>query len=167
MPSDDGLRLDNRSSVQHRRKQAIQPDEEQSLRHRQLRPRGYALTQHTQLVSQQHNLGFQSRLRLEWRDQDVDEQDQERDYRALSLADLAAHASPDEVLGMDSPVAVSFAGTDDLQALMVSAGWAWVYTAFTDQYVDAERRAAARGVGVHAHHCQPPWEWRALKRGER
>jgi hypothetical protein len=119
------------------------------------------------LVSQQHNLGFQSRLRLEWRDQDVDEQDQERDYRALSLADLAAHASPDEVLGMDSPVAVSFAGTDDLQALMVSAGWAWVYTAFTDQYVDAERRAAARGVGVHAHHCQPPWEWRALKRGER
>jgi hypothetical protein len=52
-------------------------------------------------VSQQHNLGFQSRLRLEWRDQDVDEQDQERDHRALSLSDLAAHASPDEVLGMD------------------------------------------------------------------
>jgi hypothetical protein len=58
--------------------------------------------QHTQLVSQQHNLGFQSRLRLEWRDQDVDEQDQERDHHAISLADLAAHASPDEVLGMDN-----------------------------------------------------------------
>jgi hypothetical protein len=54
------------------------------------------------------------------------------------------------------PVAVCFAGKDDLQALMVSAGWAWAYTAFSDQYVDAERRAAARGVGVHAHHCQPP-----------
>jgi hypothetical protein len=26
------------------------------------------------LVSQQYDLGFQSRLRLEWRDQDVDEQ---------------------------------------------------------------------------------------------
>ena len=24
-----------------------------------------------------------------------------------------------------------------------------------------------RGVGVHAHHCQPPWERRALKRAER
>jgi endonuclease YncB( thermonuclease family) len=65
------------------------------------------------------------------------------------------------------PVAVRFAGTDDLQALMVSAAWAWTYTAFSDQYVDAERRAAARGVGVHAHRCQPPWEWRALKRAER
>jgi endonuclease YncB( thermonuclease family) len=46
------------------------------------------------------------------------------------------------------PVAVCFAGNDDLQALMVSAGWAWAYTAFSDQYVDAERRAAARGVGL-------------------
>jgi hypothetical protein len=78
MPPDNRLRLDNRHGVQHRRKQPIEPDEEQSVRHRQLRPRGYALTQHTQLVSQQHNLGFQSRPCLEWRDQDVDEQDQER-----------------------------------------------------------------------------------------
>ena len=37
MPSDDGLRLDNRHSIQHRRKQAIEPDEEQSVRHRQSR----------------------------------------------------------------------------------------------------------------------------------
>jgi hypothetical protein len=35
--------------------------------------------------------------------------------------------------------------------------------AFSDRYVDAERRAAAREVGVHAHRCQPPWEWRARK----
>ena len=32
---------------------------------------------------------------------------------------------------------------------------------------------AKRGIetidvgGVHAHRCQPPWEWRAQKRGER
>jgi endonuclease YncB( thermonuclease family) len=65
------------------------------------------------------------------------------------------------------PVAVCFAGKDDLQALMVSAGWAWAYTAFSDQYSDAERRAAARGVGVHAHRCQPPWERRAQTRATR
>ena len=65
------------------------------------------------------------------------------------------------------PVALCFAGGDDLQALMVSAGWAWAYTAFSDRYVDAERRAAARGLGVHAHHCRPPWEWRARNRGDR
>ena len=62
------------------------------------------------------------------------------------------------------PVALCFAGEDDRQALMVSAGWAWAYTQFSDQYVDAERRAARRGVGVHAHRCIPPWEWRARQR---
>ena len=80
MPSDDGLRLDNRHSVQHRRKQAVEPDEEQSIRQRQLWARGYALAQHTQLVPQQNDLGFQSHLRLERRDQHVEEQDQEPDH---------------------------------------------------------------------------------------
>jgi endonuclease YncB( thermonuclease family) len=65
------------------------------------------------------------------------------------------------------PVSLCFAGGDDLQALMVSAGWAWAYTQFSAQYVDAERRAAARGVGVHAHQCQKPWDWRARNRGDR
>src|SRR5580704_2655416 len=80
MPSDDGLRLDNRHSVQHRRKQAIEPDEEQSIRQRQLWPRGYALAQHTQLVPQQNDLGLQLRLRLKRRHQHVEEQDQEPDH---------------------------------------------------------------------------------------
>jgi endonuclease YncB( thermonuclease family) len=64
------------------------------------------------------------------------------------------------------PVALCFAGGDDLQALMVSSGWAWAYTQFSDQYVDAERRAAAKGLGVHAHRCVPAWEWRAHRRQE-
>src|SRR5258708_25520382 len=88
MLPDSRFGWDNRHGIQHRRTQPIEPDEEQSVRHRQLRPRGYALTQ--------------PRLRLEWRDQDVDEQDQERDHYAISLADLAARASPDEVLDMDN-----------------------------------------------------------------
>jgi endonuclease YncB( thermonuclease family) len=62
------------------------------------------------------------------------------------------------------PVAQCFAGENDLQALMVGAGWAWAFTEFSDQYADAERRAATRGVGVHAHRCRPPWEWRAQQR---
>jgi endonuclease YncB( thermonuclease family) len=56
------------------------------------------------------------------------------------------------------------AGGEDLQALMVSAGWAWAYANFSDRYVDAERRSAARGAGVHAHRCQKPWEWRTHRR---
>ena len=82
MPPDDGLRLDNRHGVQHRGKQAVEPDEEQSIRQRQPRPRGHALAQHTQLVPQQDDLGLQLRLRLERRDQHVEEQDQEPDHRS-------------------------------------------------------------------------------------
>jgi hypothetical protein len=73
MPPDDGLRLNNRHSVQHRRKQAIEPDEEQSIRQRRLWPRGYALAQHTQLVPQQNDLSLQLRLRPERRDQHAEE----------------------------------------------------------------------------------------------
>jgi endonuclease YncB( thermonuclease family) len=54
------------------------------------------------------------------------------------------------------PFALCFAGADDLQALMVGAGWAWANSQSGGQYLDAERRAAARGVGVHAHRCRPP-----------
>jgi endonuclease YncB( thermonuclease family) len=65
------------------------------------------------------------------------------------------------------PVAVCFAGKDDLQALMVSAGWAWAHTQYGDRYVPEEKDAMARKVGVHAHRCQPPWEWRAQQRAEK
>jgi hypothetical protein len=97
MPSDDGLWLDNRHSVQHRGKQAIEPDEEQTVRHRQPRLRGHALAQHIQLMPQQHDLGFQSRPQL---------------------ADLAAQASLDEVLGMDTQGAEMPAHLEEPAVLM-------------------------------------------------
>ena len=65
------------------------------------------------------------------------------------------------------PVAQCYAGDDDLQEQMVLAGWAWAYTQYSDRYVPEEKDAMARKVGVHAHRCQLPWEWRALKRAER
>ena len=65
------------------------------------------------------------------------------------------------------PVSLCYAADDDLQAYMVSQGWAWAYLQYSHQYEDAERRAAARGVGVHAHRCEKPWDWRARDRGDR
>lgn len=62
------------------------------------------------------------------------------------------------------PVAQCFAGDDDLQAMMVSGGWAWSYGRFSDKYAPEEREAAARKAGVHGHRCVPPWEWRAPRR---
>ena len=84
MLSNNGFRLDNRDGVQHRRKQAIDPDEEQSVCHCQPWLRGYALAQHIQLMPQKHDLSFQSCLRLEWLDQDMEKQDQVSDHRGLN-----------------------------------------------------------------------------------
>ena len=58
------------------------------------------------------------------------------------------------------PVAQCFAGEDDLQAMMVSAGWAWSFGRYSDRYAPEEREAMGQKAGVHAHRCVPPWEWR-------
>jgi endonuclease YncB( thermonuclease family) len=62
------------------------------------------------------------------------------------------------------PLAQCFAGDDDLQALMVSAGWAWSFGRYSERYAPEEKEAATRKVGVHGHRCIPPWEWRAQQR---
>jgi endonuclease YncB( thermonuclease family) len=64
-------------------------------------------------------------------------------------------------------VAQCFAGNDDLQAMMVDAGWAWSFGRYSDWYVPEEGDAVSRKAGVHAHRCQPPWEWRQIQRGGR
>jgi endonuclease YncB( thermonuclease family) len=61
-------------------------------------------------------------------------------------------------------VAQCFAGDDDLQALMVSAGWAWSFTRASERYAAEEREAIGKKAGVHGHRCVPPWEWRAQQR---
>jgi endonuclease YncB( thermonuclease family) len=62
------------------------------------------------------------------------------------------------------PVAQCFAGDDDLQAMMVSAGWAWSFGRYSERYAPEEREASVRKLGVHGHRCMPPWEWRAQHR---
>jgi len=62
------------------------------------------------------------------------------------------------------PVAQCHAGADDLQAMMVSAGWAWSFGTYGNLYAPEERDAVLRKAGVHAHRCVPPWEWRAKRR---
>lgn len=58
------------------------------------------------------------------------------------------------------PIGQCHAGADDLQAMMVSAGWAWSSGSFGNLYEPEERDAAARGVGVHGHRCTRPSEGR-------
>jgi endonuclease YncB( thermonuclease family) len=43
---------------------------------------------------------------------------------------------------------------------MVSAGMAYAFTKFSSDYVSQEREAIGAGLGVHAHDCEKPWDWR-------
>jgi len=56
------------------------------------------------------------------------------------------------------PMAQCFAGDDDLQAMMVSAGWAWAVGPYRDRYAPEELEAVVRKAGVHGHRCVPPSE---------
>jgi endonuclease YncB( thermonuclease family) len=48
----------------------------------------------------------------------------------------------------------------DLGRAMVEDGMAWAYLRYSTDYADAERRARANHLGVHAHQCLVPWIWR-------
>jgi endonuclease YncB( thermonuclease family) len=61
-------------------------------------------------------------------------------------------------------VAQCYAGEDDLQAMMVSSGWAWSSGRYSDRYAPEEKDAAGRKAGVHGHRCTPPSELRSPQR---
>ncbi|MCW5736138.1 MAG: thermonuclease family protein [Enhydrobacter sp.] len=52
----------------------------------------------------------------------------------------------------------------DLGAAMVRAGMAWAFVRYSLDYVEQERAAVGQRVGVHAHDCAKPWDWRARTR---
>jgi endonuclease YncB( thermonuclease family) len=61
-------------------------------------------------------------------------------------------------------VAICRVSGEDLGAILVREGLAWAFMRYSSDYVGAERQAKAAKLGVHAHGCEPPWEWRAQQR---
>ena len=61
-------------------------------------------------------------------------------------------------------VAVCRAGGEDLNAWMVSEGWALAYRRYAQDYVDEEADAKASRLGVWRGDFVPPWDWRRGKR---
>jgi endonuclease YncB( thermonuclease family) len=59
------------------------------------------------------------------------------------------------------------AGGRDLGADMVSAGMAWAFTRYSSDYIGQEKGAISARIGVHAHDCQKPWDWREVHRTNR
>lgn len=64
-------------------------------------------------------------------------------------------------------VALCFADDLDLSAEMVRIGMAWAFARYSRDYVGQEAEARAAGLGVHAHGCEPAWEYRARARTSR
>lgn len=60
-------------------------------------------------------------------------------------------------------IALCRADGQDIQAAMVRAGMAWAFVRYSRDYVDEEKAAREERLGVHAHNCEPAWEWRAKK----
>lgn len=49
---------------------------------------------------------------------------------------------------------------EDIGAVMVKLGLAWAFVRYSADYVEVEAQARQENLGVHAHGCQPAWEWR-------
>ena len=63
-------------------------------------------------------------------------------------------------------VATCRAGGEDVGAILVRSGMAWAYHAYSLRYLLPEWQAWFDGLGVHAHDCENPSAWRAVRRGE-
>jgi endonuclease YncB( thermonuclease family) len=59
-------------------------------------------------------------------------------------------------------VAVCRVNDEDIAAAMARRGLAWSYMTYSVRYLPEEVLARYDGVGVHAHVCASPADWRAL-----
>lgn len=65
------------------------------------------------------------------------------------------------------PAASCSINGEDLGATLVRQGMAWASLRYTWRYVVDDWVAWFNSVGVHAHPCDKPWEWRARNRAGR
>ena len=61
-------------------------------------------------------------------------------------------------------VAICRADGRDLGRQMVRLGFAYAFTRYSQAYTGEEEEARQENIGVHAHRCELPWDWRAAQR---
>jgi len=61
-------------------------------------------------------------------------------------------------------IAVCYKNGEDINAWMVSQGWAVAYRRYSEDYVSQEQSAKSNNVGIWAGDFVLPWEWRRGKR---
>lgn len=58
-------------------------------------------------------------------------------------------------------VALCTADGEDLSKAMVQSGMAWAFVRYSHDYEAIEAQARRENAGIHAHGCEPAWDWRA------
>ena len=96
------------------------------------------------------------------------------DGRPWSCGGLAAAALRSRAIGLRCEgmekdrygrvLAVCYQGAEDVNAWMVSEGWALAYRRYSETYAPLEEEARKKGRGIHRGAFVPPWEWRRGKR---
>ena len=61
-------------------------------------------------------------------------------------------------------IAICYVHGKDLNAMMVSRGWALAYRDYSEKYVPQENAAREARRGIWAMEFVPPWKWRRGKR---
>ena len=88
MPTNEGLRLNDNEVLQDGGKPAVKLDQEQTIEVRDMDPATHLAPQHHDLVTKRRILGLKSTLRLEWRDQNSEDEAQQREHCTLMLSDF-------------------------------------------------------------------------------
>jgi hypothetical protein len=102
MPTHNGLRSDDRDGIENRGKPSIQLDEEEAISVAEVNTTTHLPPQYDQLMSEHHVLCLKSALRLEWRDQESQEEAKQRNHRAADVRRFAYLINTNEVFGTHS-----------------------------------------------------------------
>lgn len=90
---------------------------------------------------------------------------------SFALADLIGRKTVRcEILDIDyykRPVGRCFLGSTDLNAWMVSNGWAVAYRKYGKDYVSQEDQAKVTRRGIWNSRFDMPWDWRRAQRKSR
>jgi endonuclease YncB( thermonuclease family) len=80
------------------------------------------------------------------------------------LANQTVSCSPKGKDRYQRTLAQCFLGSDDIQARLVSNGWALAYRKYSSEYVSAEDLAKSKKIGLWQGDFQAPWDWRKAHR---
>jgi hypothetical protein len=112
MPMHYRVGLDDRDGAEDRRKPSIQLHKEPAVAAHESHPDPQFASQHDQLMSQRCVLSLKTALRLEWRGQDIQNENEQRDYRALALCDSSRHSIRMRFLVHTAPLLVLLDGQE-------------------------------------------------------